>query len=702
VAFTRVAVSRTYQSADGTPAEGTVTLTPVTPMINGPTVIAAPIPATLSSIGVATWTNLAATTDPGTLPVNAAYWVDERLTGQKARRYAVRVPHDAGSSLDLSSLDELTEPGLVPVGGGAELDPDLVALGNLGDGNPHRAAGSWATRSDAALAAALGVGGGSGVTTINGEAPDGTGNVVVSAADVGAQPADADLTGLAALGDGYPQRAAGVWSVRSAAQLAADLGVGSSGGAVSSVNGQTGAVVLTPDSFTDGSTNHVFTAADDTKLGGIAAGATANSTDAQLRDRSTHTGTQTIHTLTATGTPSASTYLRGDGTWSPGSSVVGPIVYADAPPSGLTAVVFNDSTDAKPALQAQLNYLSTTYGRGTVVVSSPGAGYKILSSVTIPAKVQLRSDETTLCDATAITSGPAFIVNDTNFAPIVGLRIDGGMFSPTSANLTSNYTGISITGNGLKFEKCHFQYFGRALDVANSNTFGITFEDFTIDHCATGLYADLEASGASNSGEKIVYTGGSIANSVRGFRATANGMHIRFTNTSIDFCTELGSINNARVFYEGHLESGGDGVNNYLFDVTGNSMVDITNTEIVMGGRTGGLYYIFKQSAGPSNYGFGSARFSNVHCFFVDSDGNGQNVRSEHMVSWPSGTTTLTITTPYALRWCTVSAEFIGTDGGVPPNADQIYVSGMNTSTGKITLTSPTFAGQRWVLVRFG
>ena len=40
-----------------------------------------------------------------------------------------------------------------------------------------------------------------------------------------------------------------------------------------------------------------FTTAQETKLGGIAAAATANATDAQLRDRSTHTGTQTAATI---------------------------------------------------------------------------------------------------------------------------------------------------------------------------------------------------------------------------------------------------------------------------------------------------------------------------------------------------------------------------------------------------------------------
>lgn len=46
------------------------------------------------------------------------------------------------------------------------------------------------------------------------------------------------------------------------------------------------------DSLTDGTTNKAFLATERTKLAGIAAGATANATDALLRDRSTHTGTQ--------------------------------------------------------------------------------------------------------------------------------------------------------------------------------------------------------------------------------------------------------------------------------------------------------------------------------------------------------------------------------------------------------------------------
>lgn len=89
-----------------------------------------------------------------------------------------------------------------------------------------------------------------------------------------------------------------------------------------------------------------MTAADKAKLDGVAAGATANATDAQLRDRATHTGTQAIATITGlqaaldakaalvhthiasditsgtfttarlgSGTANAGAYLRGDSSW---------------------------------------------------------------------------------------------------------------------------------------------------------------------------------------------------------------------------------------------------------------------------------------------------------------------------------------------------------------------------------------------------
>jgi len=67
-----------------------------------------------------------------------------------------------------------------------------------------------------------------------------------------------------------------------------------SGGTVTSVNGQSGAVTIA-DATT--SVAGLMSSADKTKLNGIASGATANDTDANLKNRANHTGTQLAATI---------------------------------------------------------------------------------------------------------------------------------------------------------------------------------------------------------------------------------------------------------------------------------------------------------------------------------------------------------------------------------------------------------------------
>lgn len=52
------------------------------------------------------------------------------------------------------------------------------------------------------------------------------------------------------------------------------------------------------DTLTDGSTNRLYTSTEKTKLSGIATSATANDTDANLKNRANHTGSQAISTVT--------------------------------------------------------------------------------------------------------------------------------------------------------------------------------------------------------------------------------------------------------------------------------------------------------------------------------------------------------------------------------------------------------------------
>lgn len=59
-----------------------------------------------------------------------------------------------------------------------------------------------------------------------------------------------------------------------------------------------GTAAISADKTASGTTNKVYTATEQTKLAGIATGATANSSDATLLARANHTGTQSADTLT--------------------------------------------------------------------------------------------------------------------------------------------------------------------------------------------------------------------------------------------------------------------------------------------------------------------------------------------------------------------------------------------------------------------
>ena len=77
-----------------------------------------------------------------------------------------------------------------------------------------------------------------------------------------------------------------------------DANAGGGGGAVTSVNGETGVVVLNQDEVLDGTTYKQYSATEKTKLAGVATGATANSSDATLLARANHTGSQAQSTVT--------------------------------------------------------------------------------------------------------------------------------------------------------------------------------------------------------------------------------------------------------------------------------------------------------------------------------------------------------------------------------------------------------------------
>jgi hypothetical protein len=104
------------------------------------------------------------------------------------------------------------------------------------------------------------------------------------------------------------------------------------------------------DTVTDGSTNKAYTAAEKTKLSGVATSATANSPDATLLARGNHTGTQTAATV----------------------SDFQSTVSANSDVAANTAVRHSHTNSAALALVPLNNYAATT---DPTVSSDTGAGY---------------------------------------------------------------------------------------------------------------------------------------------------------------------------------------------------------------------------------------------------------------------------------------------------------------------------------------
>ena len=219
MAFTYVTLQRVYETADDQPASGRVEFTPVDQMRNGLTVVTRTVGDDLDATGLMS-IRLAATTDPATTPVGVTYRVVERLDGQTPRTYYVSVPHDQGGTLQLADLTVLTSSGAAGFALRNAVDYDDSVAPT--DGQVM----AW----DAGLAkfhpetVTGGGGGGGGVTSVNGQ----TGAVTINNASLGAQPADADLTAIAALAPAngsFLERQAGVWAARSGAQVKQDLGL---------------------------------------------------------------------------------------------------------------------------------------------------------------------------------------------------------------------------------------------------------------------------------------------------------------------------------------------------------------------------------------------------------------------------------------------------------------------------------------------
>lgn len=427
--------------------------------------------------------------------------------------------------------------------------------------------------------------------------------------------------------------------------------------------------------------------------------------------------THGVTDLTATGTRSSTTFLRGDNTWAVpagggggGSTAIGPTIIASAPPSGsgLTAVVGDNSTNETARVQAALDYLSTTYNGGVLDLRMPGHTIKFLSGITIPDKVTLLGDENTVLNFSGIgLSATAVTVNDNDFTPMVNVCMYGPSGDPrdTPNATTDTSIGISVTGVRLRFYGVQVGNFGFGVDLAHDNTFTVSWTGGHITQCRYGIYADSTARAVVENGERFVFADMTLYNCVKGFRITGNNVSFFFTNCAIDFhLLNFGEMEDAYVYFDGtHIETGNTQIAS-LFRVDKNAHPFFTGCRILMGaGDPNITTALFDTTLAPWDLGFGGARFSNCTLFYVNPSGNGDEQQSEHMVVFPSGATTMTLHTAYPLRWIPVDVSFVSSDFRSLSANNTIRAGWSDASTGNITLTaSASAAFDRFVKINFG
>jgi hypothetical protein len=197
-----------------------------------------------------------------------------------------------------------------------------------------------------------------------------------------------------------------------------------------------------------------------TKLDGIASGATANATDAQLRDRATHTGTQAISTVSGLQTALDAAVSRADAT---GTIEVGPTFIAKrngAPefPAETTMLEVSDGIDITAQIKANgaasffsINRssmpLASTTQRGAIVV---GAGLSVASGTVAAAYgttagTACQGNDSRLSDARA----PLAHTHSASDITSGALALAGGSATSAAVQHTGSAgTGVFFPANG--------------------------------------------------------------------------------------------------------------------------------------------------------------------------------------------------------------------------------------------------------------
>lgn len=202
-----------------------------------------------------------------------------------------------------------------------------------------------------------------------------------------------------------------------------------------------------------------YTTAEKSKLSGIATGATKNATDAQLRDRSTHTGTQPLSTISDAGdvaginkNGNASTYLNGAGAWT-------------TPPNTTYSVISTAEIDAGAASTART--ISAQRLKYIMDKLAPVTHAHSVSEVTgLQAALDAKVDKVT---------GKGLSTEDYTTAEkskLAGIAEGAQVNPPTTASRTSSSTTTVLQAKAMNDHRVSGDHDGRYLQIAGGTATG--------------------------------------------------------------------------------------------------------------------------------------------------------------------------------------------------------------------------------------